>query len=172
MSTLIICEKQNAASRIADVLSGGRASRIFIHGASVYVFDKEGDDYSVIGLRGHVLELDYPEEFRGWHRIKPQELIKVPPRKVMSKGVQNIVDAIKELAKDHTEVIIATDYDREGELIGVEGLELVTDVNPDVKVSRARFSALTSSDVKSAFKNLVDIDYNLSASAESTRNIL
>ncbi len=167
MSTLIICEKQNAASRIADVLSGGSARRVFIHGAPVYVFEKESDNYSVIGLRGHILELDYPEEFRGWHRIKPQELIKVPPRKVMSKGVQNIVAAIKELALDHKEVIIATDYDREGELIGVEGLGLVTDVNPDVKISRARFSALTSSDVKSAFQNLVDIDYNLSASAES-----
>ena len=167
MSTLIICEKQNAASRIADVLSGGSARRNFIHGAPVYIFEKDGKKYSVIGLRGHILELDYPEEFRGWHRIKPQELIRVPPRKVMSKGVQNIVAAIKELALDHEDVIVATDYDREGELIGVEGLGLVKDVNPKIKVHRAHFSALTTSEVKSAFNNLVDIDYNLSASAES-----
>ncbi|UCF07234.1 MAG: DNA topoisomerase I [Thermoplasmata archaeon] len=167
MSTLVICEKQNAAQRIADVLSGGKARRAFIHSVPVYVFEKNEEKFSVVGLKGHILELDYPEEFRGWHRIKPQDLIKVPPKKVQSKGVKNIVAALKELAGENDDVILATDYDREGELIGVEGLEIVKVANPKAKARRARFSALTNAEVKAAFENLVDIDYNLSASAES-----
>ncbi|UCE73401.1 MAG: DNA topoisomerase I [Methanomassiliicoccales archaeon] len=167
MSTLIVCEKQNAAKRIADILSHGKAIETFAHKVRVYVFKRDGIDFSIIGLRGHILELDYPEEFRRWHRIKPRELTHIAPEKKVSKGARSIVSALKDLAREHENIIIATDYDREGELIGVEGLGIVKDVNPRLKVKRARFSALTKDEVEGAFKNLVDIDYNLSQSAES-----
>lgn len=167
MSTLIVCEKQNAAKRIAVILSKGKAQETYIHKVSVYVFEKKGENYSVMGLRGHILELDYPEEFQGWHRIKPKELTHIAPEKRVSKGSRNIVSALKDMAREHENIIIATDYDREGELIGVEGLDIAKDINPRLEIKRARFSALTQEEVESAFTNLVDIDYNLSASAES-----
>lgn len=167
MSTLVVCEKQNAARRIADILSRGKAKETQSHNVSVYVFERDGKNFSVVGLRGHVLELDYPEEYQGWHRIKPRELIKVAPKKVVSRGAKNIVAALRELARKHDDIIIATDYDREGELIGVEGLNVLKEANPNVKVRRARFSALTTDEVESAFNNLVELDYNLSTSAES-----
>ncbi|MEE9150548.1 MAG: DNA topoisomerase I [Thermoplasmata archaeon] len=167
MSTLVVCEKQNAAKRIADILSKGKVKEQKTHNVSVYVFKREGEDFSIIGLRGHILELDYPEQYRGWYRIKPQELTHIAPEKKVSKQSKNIVFALKELARKHKEIIIATDYDREGELIGVEGLTVLKEVNPKLKARRARFSALTTEEVEGAFKNLVELDYNLSASAES-----
>jgi DNA topoisomerase-1 len=167
MSTLVICEKQNAAKRIAAILSNGKARGEFYQKVPVYNFQKEGEEFSVIGLRGHILELDYPEEFRRWHRIKPRELTHIAPEKKVSAGAKNIVSALKDLARKNHNIIIATDFDREGELIGVEGLNIVRDVNPQIEVKRARFSALTSEEVKGAFSNLVDVDFNLSSAAES-----
>jgi DNA topoisomerase-1 len=167
MSTLVVCEKQNAAKRIAGILSKGKAKEKHEHNVPVYVFERSGKNFSVIGLRGHILELDYPEEYRGWHRINPRDLIKIEPRKKVSKGSSNIVAALRELARKHDEIIIATDYDREGELIGVEGFNVLKEINPKVDVKRARFSALTTEEVEGAFKNLMDLDYNLSTSAES-----
>jgi DNA topoisomerase-1 len=167
MSTLVICEKQNAAKRIAAILSKGMAKGTLFHKVSVYIFERGNERLSIVGLRGHILELDYPEEFRRWHRIKPRELTHIAPEKKVSKGATNIVAALRELARDHDNIILATDFDREGELIGVEALNVVKDVNPKIEVKRARFSALTKDEVESAFDNLVDVDFNLSASAES-----
>jgi len=167
MSILVVCEKQNAAKRIADILSKGNAKETKSHNVPVYVFERNGKSYSIIGLRGHILELDYPEEYRGWHRIKPRELTHIAPEKKVSKTSRNIVTALKELGRKKEDIIVATDYDREGELIGVEGLDIIKNVNPKARVKRARFSALTSGEVEAAFKNLLEVDYNLSSSAES-----
>lgn len=167
MNTLVICEKQNAAKRIAQILSMGKARGDFLHKVSIYNFERNGHSFSVIGLRGHILELDYPEEFRRWHRIKPRELTHIAPEKKVSSGAKNIVYALKDLARRNDRIIIATDFDREGELIGVEGLNIVKNVNPQIHIKRARFSALTAEEVENAFSNLVEVDYNLSASAES-----
>ena len=41
-----------------------------------------------------------------------------------------MVKAIRKLAKDADSIVIATDYDREGELIGLEALQQVLEVNP------------------------------------------
>jgi DNA topoisomerase-1 len=167
MSTLVICEKQNAAKRIADILSKGKARSEFYHKVPVYNFPFNGEEFFIIGLRGHILELDYPEEFRRWHRIKPRELTHIAPEKKVAAGAKNIVYALKDLARMNQKIIIATDFDREGELIGVEGLDIVRDVNPQIEAKRARFSALTAEEVNGSFSNLVEVDFNLSSAAES-----
>jgi DNA topoisomerase-1 len=167
MSTLVVCEKHNAAKRIAAILSKGKAKGSLIHKVSVYDFIRDNEEFTVVGLRGHILELDYPEEFRRWHRIKPRELTHIAPEKRVSYGAKNIVTTLKELARSNDMIIIATDFDREGELIGVEGLNVIKEVNPKIEVKRARFSALTKDEVEGAFSHLVDVDFNLSASAES-----
>jgi DNA topoisomerase-1 len=41
-----------------------------------------------------------------------------------------VADAVKSLSKKADRVVIATDFDREGELIGVEALSLVFEANP------------------------------------------
>jgi DNA topoisomerase-1 len=167
MNTLVICEKKNAAKRIASILSSGKARENFSHGVPFYSFNREDKQYLIIGLRGHILELDFPEEYRGWHRIKPRELIWIEPRKRIAKGSNKIVAALKDLAGQNQDLIVATDYDREGELIGVEALNLAKEFNPDIKAKRARFSALTEEEVNGAFKNLVNVDLHLSDSAMS-----
>src|SRR5439155_1725323 len=79
--------------------------------------------------------------------------------------------ALKTLAAQSNEVLSATEFDREGELIGVEALALIREQRLEIRVRRARFSALTKWDIVGAFANLVDVDYPLAASAESRQSV-
>lgn len=75
MSTLIITEKANAARRIATILSDGKTRSASSGGVTTIAFDRGGEGYDVISLRGHILELDYPEQYRDWKAIPPVDLV-------------------------------------------------------------------------------------------------
>ncbi|HEC88887.1 MAG TPA: DNA topoisomerase I, partial [Thermoplasmata archaeon] len=162
MKRLVICEKNISARRIAHILSNGKARQGKIYGIYYYHFD----GYIIVGLRGHIKKLDFPKEYSKWNEISPWELIKVEPvKKIVEK---NIANAIRYLSKNVDEVIIATDYDREGELIGVEIIDLLP---KNIKIKRAKFSAITPNEIKKAFENLDKIDFNLAKSAEARQYI-
>ncbi|HMA83601.1 MAG TPA: DNA topoisomerase I [Candidatus Thermoplasmatota archaeon] len=170
MMNLIICEKNIAAKRIASILSGGSSKQKKIGSVPVYDFSSNGMDWKVVGLRGHIINLDFPSKFKIWWRIAPRNLISIDPEKrVTQKG---IASALKKLLNDDVSVIVATDFDREGELIGVEAIDLVKKYNSNVsKIKRAHFSAITPSEIKDAFAQLTEVDYNLSAAGESRQVI-
>ena len=169
MRRLIICEKDNAAKRIATILSDGAAQKELSGGVPVYHYTRDGWDETIIGLRGHILSLDYDQKYSVWHRVRPRELINLEPKKRVI--AHNIANAITHLAPDMDEVVVATDYDREGELIGVEALEIVNAAKADLKARRARFSSLTKGDVEHAFNNLGEVDHNLSSSALARQTV-
>ncbi|MCK5560474.1 MAG: DNA topoisomerase I, partial [Thermoplasmata archaeon] len=167
--TVIICEKNSAAQRIATILSDGKAKVSNINNVRVYDYNRNDSQFKVVGLRGHLVNLDYPEGFTRWDERNLRELIRQEPIKIIQ--AQNILNALKKLVSENNNVIIATDYDREGELIGAESLEELKRVNPKIAAKRARFSALTKQEVETAFSNLTELDENLSASAESRQII-
>jgi len=166
---LIICEKDNAAKRIATILSDGSYRKELVNGVPVYYFSESGRDNSVIGLRGHILSLDYEAKYSFWHRIKPRDLIDLDPKKRVI--AHNIAGALTRLAAETDEIVVATDYDREGELIGVEALETIQDAGCQLPAKRARFSSLTKGDVEHAFSNLGAVDHNLSDSALARQTV-
>ncbi|MCD6384077.1 MAG: DNA topoisomerase I, partial [Thermoplasmata archaeon] len=162
---LIVCEKENAARRISSILGGGRVRRENLNGVTVYRINSPLGDAAVVGLKGHILNLDYPDEYNQWNRVDPEELIKVESKKVLTDRRRGA--ALKKLAREAEGIIIATDYDREGELIGKEAVEwALKDMKNRPWVKRARFSALTPQEIKFAFENLKDVDDNLASSAE------
>ena len=162
MGSLIIAEKANVALRIATSLSEGKVSRVKIGASTVLRFQRGNVDYTVLSLRGHIIELDYPKEFSNWRTDNLKELISATPiENVKVKGLDHV---LRKLDQENSEIIVATDYDREGELIGVETLRLMERVNG---IKRARFSALTKYDLVQSFENLAEVDYNLAGSAEA-----
>lgn len=171
MKILVISEKDIAAKKIAGHLSGGDYDASKMGGVNVYEFSegkgKTKKETTIIGLRGHIITLDYPKEHTRWSLAKLPELIWAEPEKKVDKDAKNIGDAIKKLAKNADLVVVATDFDREGELIGVEALDLVHAVNADVTVKRARFSALTKEEVVRAFDNLAEVDHKLASAAHA-----
>ncbi|WP_276251544.1 DNA topoisomerase I [Haloarcula rara] len=161
---LIITEKDNAARRIAEILSEGSAEAERRNGVNVYRWGTK----RVVGLSGHVVGVDFPPEYNDWRDVEPVELIDAEVTKEPTQ--ENIVTTLKQLARKAESAVIATDYDREGELIGKEAYELIREVT-DVPVSRVRFSSITEREVREAFAEPDDIDFDLAAAGEARQII-
>ncbi|MCQ2052668.1 MAG: DNA topoisomerase I [archaeon] len=167
MRKLVITEKANAARRIATILSDGKTKSTKVEGATVLTFSTGNDDYNMISLSGHVIELDYPHDFDDWKATSPIDLIYAPQIKTVK--VKKTLDAIEALMNSVDEIIIATDFDREGELIGLETVKIA---NVDMsKVKRATFSSLTKTEIETAFANLTLPDEKLAEAAEARQII-
>jgi len=126
---LIVTEKDSAAHKIADIL-GGKVT-VKEHGRGrqkvrSYHFAYKDDDAVAIGLRGHVMETVFPNTYRRWSLKYLGDMIETPDLAwVVDGGAAGTLAALRSVAKGATEVVIATDYDREGELIGHEALEIL-----------------------------------------------
>ena len=162
---LIITEKDNAARRLADILSGGSMQSTREGGVNVY----EWGGKRCVGLSGHVVGVDFPPEYSDWRDVEPVELIDAGVEKRPTK--EDIVGTLRILARRAERVTIATDYDREGELIGKEAYEIVRDVNDDVPIRRVRFSSITENEVQRAFDEPESLDFDLAAAGEARQII-
>ncbi|MDM8245969.1 DNA topoisomerase I [Collinsella tanakaei] len=150
-------------------------------------FDKKLGWYAV-SQEGEMLPADVPDglarppyeskrkpflkdgiDIKGWKVPSLPYLVWAPIEKLPAE--KEIIRALKNLAKKADSVVIGTDFDREGELIGSDALAMVRDVAPDVPVSRARYSAFTKAEIDHAFNNLVELDQNLADAGESRQYI-
>lgn len=87
---------------------------------------------------------DYPIFEVGWKKSSTR------------KGFEYAKDYIKnleKLGKAADEIIIATDYDREGGVIGFNILKFAAKMKKPEKALRMKFSTLTKSELKSAYEN-------------------
>ena len=155
---LIVTEKNNSAKKIAEILSGGTASEGASYKTPFYTWSDGSGEQMTIGLKGHVLNPAFPESYSNWQKTNPRDLIDA--ELIKEPTDKNVVRALKKVAKDADDIVIATDYDREGELIGLEALQEVVESNPQlavgdngdfVGVKRARYSALTKDEIERAF---------------------
>jgi len=127
---LIVTEKDSAAQKIAQIF-GGAGVRVREHGrgkqkVKSYSFAWGDQSAVAIGLRGHVMETVFPDSYRRWSLKYMERMIRQPELAwVVDGGSAVTVGALREAAKGATEVVIATDYDREGELIGHEALVIL-----------------------------------------------
>jgi DNA topoisomerase-1 len=183
---LIVTEKNNSAKKIAEILSGGDAKADAVYKVPYYTWSDGAGDQMAIGLKGHVMSPAFPEGYSNWqqtdlHELIDADIIKEPTDK-------NVVKAIRKVAKDASEVVIATDYDREGELIGLEALEAMIEANPKLvgangsgsdpdslaaqpRIQRARYSALTKQEIERAFAELDDLSYDLAYAGAARQDI-
>ena len=169
-STLIISEKADAGRRIAFFLSEGKAKQKRSKGLNYIEFENESGNYYVVPLSGHIVELDFPKALKDWRFDTLEKLI----GSVLDRNVKNrtAYESLKQMSKTVDSVVVATDYDREGELIGTEALDIIHDGNSfNGKIYRAKFSALTGKEIRDAFNNYISVDYNLSDSARAREEI-
>ncbi len=178
---LIVTEKNNSAKKIADILGRNEAKADKTYKVPFYTWtDGNGDEQMTIGLKGHVLGPAFPEGYSNWqktdlHELIDAELIKEPTDK-------NVVKAIRKMAQGADELVIATDFDREGELIGLEALQEMLDANPalgsredadagTLRIKRARYSALTKDEIERAFNELDELSYPLANAGAARQDI-
>ena len=175
---LIVTEKNNSAKKIAEILSGGEAKADSVYKVPFYTWSDADGEQMTIGLKGHVMNPAFPDGYSNWQQTDLHELIDADLTKEPTD--KNVVRAIRKVAKDADEIVIATDYDREGELIGLEALEQIVEANPAVteggiaaqpRVKRARYSALTKDEIQRAFGDLDDLAYDLAYAGAARQDI-
>ncbi len=165
---LVVTEKNDAAKNIAELLSSTKPTADKVYSVPVYRFTKGGEDWVAIGLRGHIMEVDFPEDYKRWKMATLPQLVYAPVEKKPKE--KDIIRALKNLATKSSEVIIATDFDREGELIGSDALNCIREVS-SVPALRARYSSFTKEEITESFANLTTLDENLAQAGESRQDI-
>ena len=175
---LIVTEKNNSAKKIAEILSGGSASEGASYKTPFYTWSDESGEHMTIGLKGHVLNPAFPESYNNWQETNPRDLIDA--ELIKEPTDKNVVRALKKVAKDAGDLVIATDFDREGELIGLEALQEIVESNPELAVSkngdfadvkRARYSALTKDEIQRAFGSLDELSMPLANAGAARQDI-
>ena len=132
-----------------------------------------GSKYRVEASYGHIRDLpesaaEVPAEIKGksWGRLGVDTDGDFTPYYVVPADKKKNVTALKAAMKDASELILATDPDREGESISWHLKELL---KPKVKVRRIVFHEITEEAVKAALAEAHDVDENLVRAQESRR---
>ena len=139
MSKLLIVESPAKAKTISKYLDG---------------------KYEVVASVGHIRDL--PKSNKKAIDIDGGFI----PHYEISKGKEKIVSEIKDLAKRASEVLLATDPDREGEAIAWHLSELI---DAKSKLKRVTYYEITKEAIEEALKNPRDIDQNLRKAQEARR---
>ncbi|MEM3829294.1 MAG: DNA topoisomerase I [Conexivisphaerales archaeon] len=165
---LIIAEKSTAAETIAKEL-GEKIKVANESNIRYWNIQLGGKEAIVFPLKGHILDVDFDEEFKDWDLDTIKDLHSAPI--VYYEKEKEIISKLRELGRKADKLIIATDYDSEGEAIGMEAVTIIKEVNPDIEVKRALFSSLDKKELEYAFSNLKDINLDLASSANARREV-
>ena len=170
---LVICEKPNAAKRVASIL-GDESIRTITTKSRIPIFDitsKNKEHYVICSALGHLYNLVPLKKNRKIYPVFDLEWSPRHSKNLKDKvRVNQIISELSEVSKRAAGYIHACDYDIEGELIGYNILELACK-NKYEKSKRAKFSTLTDSDIRNSFANLLEPDMML-ATAGKTRHTL
>ncbi len=198
---LIISEKNIAARRIAEIMAVGKPKADKVYTTPVYSFRRDGEDWVSIGLKGHIMEVDFAEkldavavgelasadarvsaggvgellaadgevDLKRWRLETLPVLARARVEKVPKE--KGIIQSVKNLAKKADTVVIATDFDREGELIGADARDIVRSANKTVPVTRVRFSAITKDEIERAFAEEGELSEELAQAGETRQEI-
>lgn len=152
MTKLIIAEKPAAASRIAYALSDNKIAPSKKYNVPYYELTHNGEPIIVSCAVGHLFSLAQKEKNQSYPVLDPiwKASWEVNPSAAYTKKYCKVIE---DLSKKATDVIVATDFDREGSVIGYNCVRFLAKRK---EARRMKFSTLTVSDLKEAYKNLSD----------------
>lgn len=144
MTRLFLCEKPSQARDIARVLgANGKGDGCL-----------QGDGVTVTWCFGHLLEMASPEGYGEQYKRWSLETLPILPtdwQLEVKRDARKQFRIIKALLSNAGEVVIATDADREGEVIAREVLQLCRWSGP---LSRLWLSALDHTSIRKALASL------------------
>jgi len=160
---LVICEKPNAAEKIAAAIGGSKTSRKNLGGIGYWEVERDGEEVVVVSAVGHLYSLR--QVGKGW--FYPVFDVEWAPTSDVEKdaGYQKpYLDAIRKLAKNADEYVCACDFDIEGSLIGYNVLRFAC---KSEQGSRMKFSTLTHDDLENAWLERGKLDLENALAGEA-----
>lgn len=152
-NTLVIVESPAKATTIQSILSSSQ--------------------YTVRSCVGHIREIPssakrIPARYKSlpWARLGVDVDNDFRPIYVLISGKQAVLRDLKKELQKSTQLILATDDDREGEAISWHLTEVL---KPEIPVKRAVFHEITTDAIHRAFANCRDVDLNLVQAQEARR---
>lgn len=149
--TLIISEKPQSAKRIAQSLADDKVEdNKTADGVPFYAITRDGRSIIVAPAVGHLFGLK--QSSKGWNY--PVFDIHWEPIyfKKASAYTKKYFDNLQALAKNAEDFIIATDYDIEGDVIGINILKFICNKE---SAKRMKFSTLIKSDLEEAYASMM-----------------
>ncbi|KAI5171762.1 DNA topoisomerase III [Nematocida sp. LUAm3] len=170
MRILNVAEKPSVAKALAEILSNGTYK--MVNSSNKYCknlyFDMNvgGEQREMVftSVLGHLFSLEF-EKRTGWTEVDPKSLFEEKVIWRIEEKMQGVSQNLIKLSKECSELIIWTDCDREGENIGKQIANLLSNIRV---IHRARFSGLGKYEIYRALENLCTIN-NLEAAAVSAR---
>jgi len=145
-TVLIITEKPQAAQKIASAL--GSPIKRSEDGVAYYELTRGGKIITVASAVGHLFNLTYSAGQKGW----PIFELEWQPSYVKkgSEFTKKYYDVLTDLARTTESIIVATDYDIEGEVIG---WNVVRFICRKTTAKRMKFSTLTAPELEQAYES-------------------
>src|SRR3989344_4705225 len=165
MYELVITEKPAAANKIAEALADGKPIKENIGGVPYYKITHGKKDIVVACAVGHLYGLAEKVK-KGW--VFPVFDIEWKPVSETTKSsafTKKYLNAIKKLSKGANEFTVASDYDIEGELIGLNVIRFACNQKD---ANRMKFSTLTKDELREAYnKKTKHLDWGQAESGEA-----
>ena len=154
--TLIVCEKPSASKSIAEALAEKKPVKKGEGKIVWYEFEREGKKYVTAPAVGHLFTLK--QKGKGWsYPVFDVEWIPSFKANRMAAFAQPYFINMENLSKEADDVIIATDYDDEGEVIGYNILQFICGRK---SAPRMKFSTMTKEELIESFGNMTKVNIN------------
>ena len=162
---MITTEKPQAAAKIAVAL--GKATKSNYQKIPYYEIDRQGKKIVIVSAVGHLFTLSQTSPGRG---IPMFDISWVPNFQVRKGNFsRKYYETILKLCKNAGSLTVATDYDVEGEVIG---LNIIRFLCNQKDASRMKFSTLTSKELNDSYeKKKSSLNWNQGIAGE-TRHYL
>jgi len=145
---LVITEKPQAAAKIAAALANGKDNKITRNQVSYYELERNGKKIVVACAVGHLFTVS--QDIKGAHY--PIFDISWYPNFEVKKNdfTKKYYLVIQKLVRGASEIIVATDFDVEGEVIGYN---IVKYIAKQKDAKRMKFSSLTADEIQESYEN-------------------
>jgi len=150
----VICEKPDAARRVAEALSNGTPEMLKVGGVPAFrLEDARGRRYVVCAAMGHLYGVSDTVKDRRVYPVLDLEWFPLgAARDKAADQVSSRIRAIRSLSEEADGFVNACDFDIEGETIGYNILRYACG-GREASALRAKFSALTKEEVVEAFRD-------------------
>jgi len=166
--TLVVCEKPDAARRIAHALGNSSLKEIRGQPPVFSVTDRNNQQFVVCSAIGHLYGLADAKRNRSVYPVF--DVRWAPILKKTATRSEQIIKSISLLSQKATKFIHACDYDQEGEVIGYNILQYACN-NKYENSFRAIFSTLTDEEIRNSFDNLLKPSKGLAEAGRSRHMI-